>query len=218
MRELACSIYVSMAHSAGGAGPGGASRRCSAVNEPGHPRTLLRPRVDTSDRCVASSPDADECVPISSGIRPWLGPQRYHRRPMRRVALALAVLSIAACGSSPTRVIVRTVVSPEIIYVPTPVPVEPSPTPLPVKFSGTGSKITSPFTLPAGDYRLSWSASGGEDNFIVHMHEGGQSSGLVNEIPPNPSAGQALLTTDGTSLYLEIEAGALSWTITIAAV
>src|SRR5437773_9862293 len=40
----------------------------------------------------------------------------------------------------------------------------------PITLSGQGSKVTDSVHLPAGAYRVSWTAQGGEDNFIVHVH------------------------------------------------
>ena len=53
----------------------------------------------------------------------------------------------------------------------------------PLALSGQGSKVTDPFQLAAGNYRVSWSATGESANFIVHIHAGTSSEGLVNEIP-----------------------------------
>jgi hypothetical protein len=72
----------------------------------------------------------------------------------------------------------------------TPTPtVKPAPTPL--VLTGQGSKVTSPFHLDAGNYRVSWTATGESTNLIVHIRAGQQVDGLINEIPPKPSSGEA---------------------------
>jgi hypothetical protein len=88
----------------------------------------------------------------------------------------------------------------------------------PITLTGTGSKVTDKFDLPAGSYKLSWQASGpSSDNFIVHVHSSAE-SGVVNEIPPNPSSGEASFDSTGGPAYLTIEASTLTWTITITSI
>jgi hypothetical protein len=88
----------------------------------------------------------------------------------------------------------------------------------PLTLTGQGSKVTDPFHLPDGTYRVSWSAQGGPDNFIVHVHQGTQEQGLVNEIPPNPSSGEAALTVGDGDYFLSVEAATLKWSVTFTKV
>lgn len=88
----------------------------------------------------------------------------------------------------------------------------------PIVLTGTGSKVTDKFDLPAGSYKLTWQASGpSPDNFIVHVH-GSAEEGVVNEIPPNPSSGEASFDSSGGATYLTVEASTLTWTITITSI
>ena len=88
----------------------------------------------------------------------------------------------------------------------------------PRTFSGTGSKITDKFTLVSGGYKVTWQARG-SDNFIVHIHgQGGRDEGLVNEIPPDPSSGEAFFNSPGGEFYLEVRASTLTWTLTLTKV
>ena len=63
------------------------------------------------------------------------------------------------------------------------------PSPVAVHFSGKGSKVISPVQLEAARYRVTWTARGGTDNFIVTLH-GQDDTLLVNEIPPKPASGE----------------------------
>lgn len=95
----------------------------------------------------------------------------------------------------------------------------PTPKPAPIALSGTGSKVIDSVVLNAGSYRVSWTATGGSDNFIVHIHgANGADEGLVNEIPPNPSSGEAFFQAGGGLYVLEVKASTLSWTITFTRV
>jgi len=91
-----------------------------------------------------------------------------------------------------------------------------TPTQSPVQLSGQGSKVTDPFHLAAGTYKIAWKADGGPDNFIVGAHRGTvEQPGLVNEIPPNPSSGETTLSVDAGDYFLDVKASNLSWTITL---
>jgi methionine-rich copper-binding protein CopC len=83
----------------------------------------------------------------------------------------------------------------------------------PAPLTGTGSVVTAPINLPAGSYRMTWTAQG-HDNFIVNLHWSDGQSNLINEIPPDPANGEALVTSGGGRHFLEIEGATLSWTIT----
>lgn len=88
--------------------------------------------------------------------------------------------------------------------------------PTPLALSGTGSKVTPPFDLVSGNYRVTWTAQG-HDNFIVTIHGAGSAEeGLVNEIPPAPASGEALFRSGGGSYFLDIKASTLTWSIIFA--
>jgi hypothetical protein len=95
----------------------------------------------------------------------------------------------------------------------------PSPIPSPVQpivLSGTNSKVTDPIEIPAGNYRVSWQATTTSqygDNFIVHI-QGQSTTGLVNEILPNPDHGEVLFTSGGGSFILEVKTSQATWKIT----
>ena len=133
-------------------------------------------------------------------------------RPLVRVWLVLAALvlitsceSTAAPGRSPGPSLAPVVSS----------PLPPSPSPAVVALSGQGSKVLSPVHLEASNYRVSWTATGGTDNFQVTLHGApGSDTLLVNEIPPNPSSGEAFLNAGGGDYVLEVKASTLVWTIT----
>ena len=136
-------------------------------------------------------------------------------RTVRRAAtVVLSAFLLAACsatdqgmpGSSPSSASAADRTSP------TPIPT-PTPAPTPLALSGSGSKVTDPFHLASGNYRVSWTAQG-HSNFIVHIHAGDQDQGLVNEIPPEPSSGEAFFRAGGGQYFLEIDASTLTWTIT----
>jgi len=84
--------------------------------------------------------------------------------------------------------------------------------PAPVALSGAGSKVMT-ITLAEAPYRLSWTAVG-HDNMIVHIHQGAAVEGVVNQIPPDPSAGEEFFDSPGGSLIVEVQAATLTWTIT----
>jgi hypothetical protein len=76
-------------------------------------------------------------------------------------------------------------------------------------------------------YRVSWTAKGGAGSFVVSLHSApganpyftfmgapGSDMVLVNEAPPNPSSGEAILNANGWDYTLEIKAPNLTWTIT----
>lgn len=104
--------------------------------------------------------------------------------------------------------------APSSSAVPTPRPTRsPTPAPTPIALSGQGSKVLT-VALAAGRYKVSWSAQG-NDNFIVKAHGAGDLV-LVNEIPPNPSSGETLLTVQDTGSYtLEVQAATLTWSMTL---
>jgi hypothetical protein len=51
---------------------------------------------------------------------------------------------------------------------------------------------------------------------IVHIHLGQQHQGLVNQIPPTPSAGEEFFDSPGGNFVLEVQAATLTWKITFA--
>jgi hypothetical protein len=127
------------------------------------------------------------------------------------LALAALVVLITSCdsnavpGRSPGPSLAPVVSSPS----PTP------PSPKVISLSGRGSKVLSPIHLEASNYRVSWKATGGTDNFQVTLHGApGADTLLVNEIPPNPSSGEAFLNAGGGDYVLEVKASTLVWTIT----
>jgi hypothetical protein len=93
----------------------------------------------------------------------------------------------------------------------------PKPVPTPLTLTGQGSKVTPPFRLDGANYRVKWSATG-SGYFGVHIHAGADVQGLVNEIPPNPSSGEAFFRANGGDYFLEIDASKLGWTITFESV
>jgi hypothetical protein len=93
-------------------------------------------------------------------------------------------------------------------------PASPAPAPTPLALSGTGSKVVG-FDLPQGSYKLAWTAQG-HDNFIVRL-EGAESSGLVNEIPPDPSSGETFVRLGGGHYNLNVKASTLTWSVTFTA-
>lgn len=89
----------------------------------------------------------------------------------------------------------------------------PTAAPTPQALSGTGSKVV-PVTLAAGRYKLAWTAQG-SDNFIVKLL-GQNTVGVVNEIPPNPTSGETVLSVQDSGNYqMQVEASTLTWTITL---
>ena len=146
-----------------------------------------------------------------------------------RLALAGGVLVVAwllglcagAVGANQTKTGAAPLpVASAPVATPTPTPVA---KPSPLALSGQGSKVVE-FDLPKGSYRLSWTAklSGqdkytSQDNFIVHL-EGAESSGLINELPPNPSSGESFVRLGGGHYALDVKASVLSWSITFTAV
>jgi hypothetical protein len=137
---------------------------------------------------------------------------------VRAILGFLAVLLLVACagtegGMPGSSAATNVTSSPE--HTPTPT-ARPAPTPL--ALSGQGSKVTAPFHLDAGNYRVSWTATGESTNFIVHIRAGQQVQYLISEIPPKPSSGEAFFQAAGGDYFLEVDASTLSWTITFAPV
>lgn len=95
-------------------------------------------------------------------------------------------------------------------------PQNPSPTPkaAPISLQGQGSKVTDPMYVPAGNYKLAWTAQG-HDNFIVHVVWSSGSDGLVNEIPPDPASGETVFFSGGAEHSFVVDAATLTWTITL---
>lgn len=81
--------------------------------------------------------------------------------------------------------------------------------------TGTGSKVTPRFTLQEGNYRVQWTTRGPRDNIIVYIHspDGGREN-LVNEISPEPAAGEELFSSPGGEFFLQVDASELSWNVT----
>src|SRR5437773_482600 len=50
------------------------------------------------------------------------------------------------------------------------------------------------------------------------VHRGANEEGLINEIPPDPSSGEASLTVDSGDYFLSVEAATLKWSITFTKV
>lgn len=89
----------------------------------------------------------------------------------------------------------------------------PTPAPTPIALSGQGSKVL-PVDLQAGRYKVSWTAQG-HDNFIVTVL-GDNQIHVVNEIPPDPSSGETVLSVKDAATYqLQVQAATLNWTITL---
>jgi hypothetical protein len=82
----------------------------------------------------------------------------------------------------------------------------------PIVMSGTNSKVTDPMNIPAGNYRVSWQASG-SSNFFIYV-QGQDKRLLVNEILPNPDHGEVLFTSGGGSFIIEVKASQATWKIT----
>jgi hypothetical protein len=78
--------------------------------------------------------------------------------------------------------------------------------------SGTNSKVTDPMTIPPGNYRVSWQATGAH-NFIVSI-QGQQNTNLVNEILPSPDHGEVLFSSTGGQFIVAVEASQATWQIT----
>jgi len=103
---------------------------------------------------------------------------------------------------------------------PSPVTASSIPSPVqPIVLSGKNSKVTNPIELPAGNYRVSWSAKYGHhgygsiDNFSVYIT--GQSKDLlINEIIPTTPSGEVLFTSLGGQFILSIESSDSTWKIT----
>lgn len=90
----------------------------------------------------------------------------------------------------------------------------PAPKAAPISLQGQGSKVTDPMYVPAGNYKLAWTAQG-HDNFIVHVVWSSGSDGLVNEIPPNPASGETVFFSGGAEHIFVVDAPTLTWTITL---
>ncbi len=95
------------------------------------------------------------------------------------------------------------------------------PTPASVTFSGQGSKVTDPFVLARGNYRVTWQAPGpaepGNRSFVVQIgraSEVGSERLLVNEILPDPAAGEAFFAALGGSYFLVVRTATSAWTVT----
>ena len=78
-----------------------------------------------------------------------------------------------------------------------------TPTQSPVQLSGQGSKVTDPFHLAAGTYKIAWKADGGPDNFIVGAHRGRSSSqAWSTRSRPTPARGRRRsVSTPGTTSW-----------------
>jgi hypothetical protein len=70
-----------------------------------------------------------------------------------------------------------------------------------------------PVALAAAPYRVSWTATG-HDNMIIHIHQGTAKQGLVNQIPPDPSAGEEFFRSPGGDFVVEVQAPTLAWKLT----
>ena len=100
----------------------------------------------------------------------------------------------------------------QLVWPPNP---KPEPPRSEIKLSGQNSTISDPVYLPAGNYKLSWTSQG-HDNFIVTLHWGDTGErGLVNEIPPNPAAGEMAFDSGGGYHIFEVHAANQQWTITL---
>jgi hypothetical protein len=88
----------------------------------------------------------------------------------------------------------------------------------PIKAEGQGSKVTDPFEIPKGNYRVTWSAQDtsrfGSSNFIVHL-VGETTEYLVSVILPNPASGEAGFKSAGGKFYLDVKADTANWSITL---
>src|SRR5713101_6810794 len=111
---------------------------------------------------------------------------RYRLGPtLRRLAIVAAAIGLAACSGTGGAAPLASGAPPS------PVAASPAPSPVqPIVLSGTNSKVTDPMTIPPGNYRVSWQASG-DSNFAIWI-QGQQKSLLVNEILPNPNSGEVL--------------------------
>jgi len=69
-------------------------------------------------------------------------------------------------------------------------------------------------TLVEAPYRVSWTARGGYDNMIVHIRQGTDDQGLVNQIPPKPPSGQEFFLSPGGKFVVVVQAATLTWKIT----
>src|SRR5438445_1375173 len=119
--------------------------------------------------------------------------------------IVTVAVTLVACGSGGAAPL--TSGSPPAAVAASPLP---TPSPVqPIVIAGTNSKVTDPFEIPSGNYRVSWQATG-RSNFIVHL-QGQETTGLVNEILPNPDHGEVLFTSAGGRFILEVKASEATW-------
>lgn len=84
----------------------------------------------------------------------------------------------------------------------------------PVVESGSGSQLTSSFSLPAGNWRVSWSAHSIGDNpfFNIIAYAVGQDKNLL--IATTDTSGSTFFQSGGGNFYLEVDAQGAGWQIT----
>jgi hypothetical protein len=98
----------------------------------------------------------------------------------------------------------------------------PTPTATPVAFaqivlSGSGSKVTDKFSLPEGNYKVSWSAhstSAYGGNIIAYMV--GQNKSLL--MATQDLNGSTLFQSGGGTFFVQVDAANVTWSIVIDAI
>src|SRR5260370_3764085 len=83
-----------------------------------------------------------------------------------------------------------------------------------ISLQGQGSRVTDPIYVPAGNYKLAWTAQG-HDNFIVHVVWSSGSNGLGNEIPPDPASGENVFFSGGREHLFVVHPPTLTWTLSL---
>jgi hypothetical protein len=160
---------------------------------------------------------------------------RHTRRKVANGAAALFVLAafsggIAACGGGTTAVIKPVPAPVKTVTVPVsaqPAPAKPTPVDSAVlDYSGSGTAQTPAFTVPGGDYNVSWTFSGndgqgaGGDNFII-KEDGGNDLNASDSLPnliQTSGSGNTGVTGDTGTHSFDVQAdSSASWTVKVVA-
>jgi hypothetical protein len=161
-------------------------------------------------------------------------PRHTRRKVANGVAalFALAAFSggIAACGGGTTAVIKHVPEPVKTVTVPAaakPAPAKPAPVASTVlDYSGSGTAQTPAFTVPGGDYNVSWTFSGndgqgtGGDNFIIQEDGGNDfnASGSLPNLIQTSGSGNTGVTGDTGTHSFDVQAdSSASWTIKVVA-
>jgi hypothetical protein len=164
--------------------------------------------------------------------------QQAPKHIRRKVAVGVAALfglaavsgGIAACGGGTTAVIKQAPGPVKTVTAPAPAksaPAKSAPVSSTVlNYSGSGTAQTPAFTVPGGDYNVSWSFSGndgqgtGADNFILQEDGGNDfnaSTSLPNLIQASGSGNTGVTGDTGTHSFDVQADSSASWTVKVVA-